>query len=200
MTEFIMLSTIGVSKVSELRAAKILQVVADSHEHRGNFKEDEAFFEHSYNLLARRWKQLREAVNKSKLFRLTDFPPGKCSFGGRTFTSQPGKFVNISSSNSWTLDHCIRSTHYFAISVWITFTFPPSRSFRLAEVWRWSRRLQKLSSWSQDINQKWETLWWVREIRKNKCSPPWWSVRPIYREVLPHDMLLFVLIFCMISV
>ncbi|KAG8378802.1 hypothetical protein BUALT_Bualt07G0022800 [Buddleja alternifolia] len=89
MTEYIVLSTIGVSKESQLRAAKILQVLADTHEHRNNFKENEAFFDHSYNLMARRWKQLRDAVEKSKLFSLPEFIHGKCAFSGRTFASQP---------------------------------------------------------------------------------------------------------------
>ncbi|XP_057804294.1 tryptophan aminotransferase-related protein 2-like [Salvia miltiorrhiza] len=89
MTEFIVLSTIGVSKESQLRAAKILQVLSDSHEQRGSFKEGEAFFEHSYHLMAKRWKQLREAVRKSKLFSLPEFSHGKCQFSGRTFASQP---------------------------------------------------------------------------------------------------------------
>ncbi|XP_011101296.1 tryptophan aminotransferase-related protein 2 [Sesamum indicum] len=89
MTKFIVLSTIGVSKESQIRAAKILQVVADSHEHRGNFKEGEAFFEHSYNLMAKRWKKLRDAVKKNKLFTLPDFSRGACNFSRRAFASQP---------------------------------------------------------------------------------------------------------------
>ncbi|KAL8457908.1 hypothetical protein ACS0TY_035681 [Phlomoides rotata] len=89
MTEFIVVSTIGVSKESQLRAAKILNVMSDSHEERSRFKDVEAFFDHSYNLMAMRWKQLRDAVEKSKLFSLPEFPHGKCSFSGRTFASQP---------------------------------------------------------------------------------------------------------------
>ncbi|XP_047944761.1 tryptophan aminotransferase-related protein 2-like [Salvia hispanica] len=89
MTEFIVLSTIGVSKESQLRAAKILHVISDSHEQRGGFDENEAFFEHNYHLMTRRWKQLRAAVEKSKLFSLPEFPAGKCKFSGRTFASQP---------------------------------------------------------------------------------------------------------------
>ncbi|KAL3824875.1 hypothetical protein ACJIZ3_020904 [Penstemon smallii] len=89
MTEFIVLSTIGVSKESQLRAAKILQVLSDTHEYNGNFKESEPFFDYSYNLMARRWKQLRNAVSKSKLFSLPEFSHGKCAFSSRTFASQP---------------------------------------------------------------------------------------------------------------
>ncbi|KAL6524509.1 Tryptophan aminotransferase-related protein 2 [Orobanche hederae] len=90
MTEFIVLSTIGVSKESQFRAAKILQVLSDSHESKGRSEEsEEAFFDHSYNLMAKRWKQLRDAVKTSKLFSLPEFPQGKCAFSGRTFASQP---------------------------------------------------------------------------------------------------------------
>lgn len=94
MTEFIVLSTIGVSKESQLRAAKILQVLSDSHEQRSNFKEGEAFFDHSYSLMARRWKQLRDAVKTSELFSLPDFPLDTCTFSGRTFASQPGEILS----------------------------------------------------------------------------------------------------------
>ncbi|CAA0826689.1 Tryptophan aminotransferase-related protein 2 [Striga hermonthica] len=89
MTEFIVLSTIGVSKESQLRAAKVLQVLADSHGQKDHFKENEPFFYYSYNLMAKRWKQLREAVKNNKLFSLPDFPQNKCAFSGRTFSSQP---------------------------------------------------------------------------------------------------------------
>ncbi|GFP90750.1 tryptophan aminotransferase-related protein 2 [Phtheirospermum japonicum] len=89
MTDFIVLSTIGVSKESQLRAAKILQVLSDSHQNKGHFKESQPFFDHSYNLMAKRWKQLRGAVKTSKLFSLPEFPHGRCAFSGHTFASQP---------------------------------------------------------------------------------------------------------------
>ncbi|CAK9137565.1 unnamed protein product [Ilex paraguariensis] len=90
MTKFIELNTIGVSKDSQLRAAKILQAVADSYDNVGcNSEESETFFDYGYNVMKKRWKQLREAVNKSSLFSLPDFPLGTCTFSGRTFKSQP---------------------------------------------------------------------------------------------------------------
>ncbi|CAK9142237.1 unnamed protein product [Ilex paraguariensis] len=89
MINFIELNTIGVSRDSQLRAAKILQAVSESYDHVDNSKETEPFFEYGYNIMAKRWKQLRAAVNKSKLFSLPDFPPGTCTFTGRTFESQP---------------------------------------------------------------------------------------------------------------
>ncbi|KZV34746.1 hypothetical protein F511_00648 [Dorcoceras hygrometricum] len=89
MTEFIVLSTIGVSKESQIRAAKILQVVSTNQEYRDDFNEGEAFFQHSHKLMARRWKQLRDTVNKSKIFSLPEFPLGHCAFTNRSFASQP---------------------------------------------------------------------------------------------------------------
>lgn len=91
MTEFIVVSSIGVSKESQLRATKILNVLSDSHEERSRFKDVEAFFDHSYNVMATRWRQLRDAVETSKLFSLPEFPHSKCSFSGRAFASQPGE-------------------------------------------------------------------------------------------------------------
>ncbi|XP_051123355.1 tryptophan aminotransferase-related protein 2-like [Andrographis paniculata] len=88
MTEFVMLTTIGVSKESQLRAAKILQVISDSHEQKVS-KESEAFFDHNYNLMTRRWQQLKNAVKASNLFSLPDLPTEKCAFSGRTFATQP---------------------------------------------------------------------------------------------------------------
>ncbi|KAL6997127.1 L-tryptophan--pyruvate aminotransferase [Sarracenia purpurea var. burkii] len=89
MTKFMELNTIGVSKDSQLRAAKILQAVADSCEHIGSHEEVQAFFDYSYIVMEKRWKQLREAVKKSGLFSLPDFPSGFCNFSGRNFESQP---------------------------------------------------------------------------------------------------------------
>ncbi|KAA3454957.1 tryptophan aminotransferase-related protein 2 isoform X1 [Gossypium australe] len=58
MTKYIEINTIGVSKDSQVRAAKIL-------------------------------KQLREAVQQSGLFSVSDFPPQLCMFLNRVFEPQP---------------------------------------------------------------------------------------------------------------
>ncbi|XP_074316829.1 tryptophan aminotransferase-related protein 2-like [Silene latifolia] len=89
MTKFIELSSIGVSKDSQLRAAKLLQAVSDSSEDACDFKEREDFFEISYHLIADRWKQLREAVNQSKMFSTPEFPFAFCKYSNRTFRTQP---------------------------------------------------------------------------------------------------------------
>lgn len=94
MTTFIEINTIGVSKDSQIRAAKILQTVSDSCEN-ANQKEPESFFDYSYKFMDERWKKIREAVNKTELFSLPDFSLETCSFSGRTFGQLPGNFTII---------------------------------------------------------------------------------------------------------
>ncbi|KAK9054541.1 hypothetical protein SSX86_025619 [Deinandra increscens subsp. villosa] len=88
MTTFIEINTIGVSKDSQIRAAKILQAISDSCDH-ANQKDAETFFDYSYKLMAQRWKEIREAVKKTKLFSLPNFPQETCTFSGRTFGQLP---------------------------------------------------------------------------------------------------------------
>lgn len=84
MTKYIEVNTIGVSKDSQIRAAKILQAVAESYE------SEQSFFDYSYELMKNRWMQLRKIVEKNnRLFSLPNFPSGFCNFTGRVFESQP---------------------------------------------------------------------------------------------------------------
>lgn len=87
MTKYIELNTIGVSKDSQLRAAKVLKFVSDSCKPSGS--EDECFFEFSNQQMSTRWKQLRMAVQKSGLFSVPEFPSQFCTFLGRAFEPQP---------------------------------------------------------------------------------------------------------------
>lgn len=88
MTKYIELNTIGVSKDSQLRAAKVLKVVSDSCKPSGS--EDECFFEFTNHQMSTRWKQLRMAVQKSGLFSVPELPSQFCTFLGRAFEPQPG--------------------------------------------------------------------------------------------------------------
>lgn len=81
MTEYIELNTIGVSKDSQLRAAKILKVVSDSC---GN-ELAKSFFEHSYNAMSERWKLLKQAGKNSKRFTVPYFTSQRCNFLGKVF-------------------------------------------------------------------------------------------------------------------
>lgn len=104
MTSFIELNTIGVSKDSQQRAAKILQVISDSYEPVGNPKQSGPFFHFSHSMMEERWKALRSAVKQSGLFSLPEFPSSFCNFLGQAFGSQPGNctwFVETHESISY---------------------------------------------------------------------------------------------------
>ncbi|XP_014490583.1 tryptophan aminotransferase-related protein 2 isoform X2 [Vigna radiata var. radiata] len=88
MTKFIELNTIGVSKDSQLRAAKVLKAVSESCEEE-NHKNVESFFKYSYNLMAQRWKQLREVVDAGDMFTIPQFSPAFCTFFGKETEPQP---------------------------------------------------------------------------------------------------------------
>ncbi|KAK1565008.1 hypothetical protein Q3G72_016754 [Acer saccharum] len=89
MTKYIELNTFGVSRDSQLRAAKVLKVVSKSSTEPSSSSEDESFFEFSHHQLATRWKLLRLAVQRSGQFSLPEFSPQNCTFLGREFKPQP---------------------------------------------------------------------------------------------------------------
>ncbi|CAI0390372.1 unnamed protein product [Linum tenue] len=89
MTTFMQITTIGVSKDSQLRAAKILNVVAEDFGYAGN-DADKTFFGESRKLMAERWEKLREAVkDKKDVFTLPKYPKRYCNFSGRYFQPAP---------------------------------------------------------------------------------------------------------------
>ncbi|CAM8936861.1 unnamed protein product [Rhodiola kirilowii] len=88
MVKFIELNTIGVSKDSQLRAAKILKATSDSCEHIATPKV-ENFFEFGFSQMTRRWTKLRAAVVKSGLFSLPDFVSYWCTYNQKAFEPQP---------------------------------------------------------------------------------------------------------------
>lgn len=90
MTKFIELNTIGVSKDSQLRAAKVLKAVSDSCEQETSL-EGESFFKYSYEIMVQRWKQLRAAVEGNGLFTLPKFSPAFCTFFSQETEPLPGK-------------------------------------------------------------------------------------------------------------
>ncbi|CAK8566730.1 unnamed protein product [Lathyrus sativus] len=122
MTKFIELNSIGVSKDSQLRAAKILSTVSDSCEQE-NSKEGDSFFEFSQKLMTNRWKQLREVVNRGELFSLPQFSPSFCNFFNQVSEPQPA-FAwlkcegNVEDCESFLREHKIltRSGRHFGVS------------------------------------------------------------------------------------
>ncbi|XP_008464530.2 tryptophan aminotransferase-related protein 2-like [Cucumis melo] len=89
MIKFIELNTIGVSKDSQLRAAKVLEVVSSSCEQAGGSEYAESFFLFSHTLMAERWRLLKEAVKRSGIFSLPNFSPAHCNFFDNTLGTQP---------------------------------------------------------------------------------------------------------------
>ncbi|CAN4088078.1 unnamed protein product [Withania somnifera] len=89
MVKFIEISSIGVSKDSQVRAAKIMDVISDTYVDAETSNEGKWFFDFGYEEMAKRWNQLREVVNKGKTFSLPNLPVGKCNFSNRTFATQP---------------------------------------------------------------------------------------------------------------
>ncbi|KAJ9163778.1 hypothetical protein P3X46_023410 [Hevea brasiliensis] len=87
IVKYIELNSIGVSKDSQLRAAKVLKVVCDSCESSSNTTE--SLFEFAYQLMVERWQNLRVAVKHSGMFSLPEFSPGFCKFTGRIFEPLP---------------------------------------------------------------------------------------------------------------
>jgi L-tryptophan--pyruvate aminotransferase len=89
MVKYVELNTIGVSKDSQLRAAKVLQVVTDGCKYPTS--KEGSLFDFAAHLMEERWKLLRAAVRQSGLFTLPEFPPGSCRFLNISFAPRPGK-------------------------------------------------------------------------------------------------------------
>lgn len=95
MTKYIELNTIGVSKDSQLRASKILHSISNSYasevdiEDYSSTVEETRFFHHGSNLMAERWKRLRDVVRLNHRFSLPEFQSQFCNFFGRQATPQP---------------------------------------------------------------------------------------------------------------
>ncbi|URE43731.1 Allinase [Musa troglodytarum] len=88
MIKFIELNTIGVSKDSQLRAAKILKAVSDGYELPVS-QTNHRLFDFGRQLLSIRWQKLQAAVKASDIFSLPDFPLALCKFTGENTGTYP---------------------------------------------------------------------------------------------------------------
>ncbi|ESQ28157.1 hypothetical protein EUTSA_v10018719mg [Eutrema salsugineum] len=84
MVEYIIVNSIGVSKESQIRAAKILKVLKENCE-----SESDNFFEYGREIMRNRWEKLREVVKESDVFALPKYPEAYCNFFGKTLESYP---------------------------------------------------------------------------------------------------------------
>ncbi|XP_037487365.1 tryptophan aminotransferase-related protein 1-like isoform X1 [Triticum dicoccoides] len=89
MVYFVDRSTIGVSKDSQLRAAKILAVVSDAY---GPDEEDDTrlrLFDFARRRMEERWRALRAAVAATGAFSLPEETAGHCNFSRQTVAAYP---------------------------------------------------------------------------------------------------------------
>ncbi|XP_078180960.1 tryptophan aminotransferase-related protein 2-like [Carex rostrata] len=89
MVEFIEMNSIGVSKDSQVRAAKILKVISDGYE----FPNPEGigqFFHFGRRMLADRWQRLRQALDTSGQCSLPRFSLQFCEFSKEHAETYPG--------------------------------------------------------------------------------------------------------------
>lgn len=95
MATFVQSSSMGVSKESQTRAAKIIGVVCDGYQ---NFKssESELFFEYSKRLVKERWEKFREAVEQSMVFTVAKYPKAYCNFTNEISETYPSNSFPIS--------------------------------------------------------------------------------------------------------
>ena len=90
MTKYIELNSIGVSKDSQFRTAKIMELLCNEHKEFG-LNSSNNFFEYGNRLMAQRWESLREAIGSSDLFSVPSFERQYCFFLGRPTKPYPGK-------------------------------------------------------------------------------------------------------------
>ncbi|KAL8534241.1 hypothetical protein ACS0TY_010297 [Phlomoides rotata] len=88
MVKFMEVSTIGVSKEAQLRAANILETISLSLSCQ-NSNELDNFFQHSRRLLAERWNKLRDSLKSNPLFHLSKYPTPYCNFFKKSTETYP---------------------------------------------------------------------------------------------------------------
>nr|AAM69848.1 putative alliin lyase [Aegilops tauschii] len=89
MVYFVYGSTIGVSKDSQLRAAKILGVVSDAYEPGPGDGTQLRLFDFARRRTGERWRALRAAVAATGTFSLPDEITGYCNFTKQTVAAYP---------------------------------------------------------------------------------------------------------------
>lgn len=92
MVYFVDRSTIGVSKDSQLRAAKILGVVSDAYDPIGDGTQLR-LFDFARRRMGERWRALRAAVASTGVFSLPEETTGYCNFTKQTVAAYPGTVV-----------------------------------------------------------------------------------------------------------
>lgn len=89
MVKFVVLASIGVSKLSQIRAAKLINVIVNRCHSSGPGRN---FFSFAKAALAKRWGMLRQAMELSKNFTLEShlYEPLYCNFSCQHSATFPG--------------------------------------------------------------------------------------------------------------
>jgi L-tryptophan--pyruvate aminotransferase len=95
MTQYITITSIGVSKESQFRTAKIMEVICDGCQNVGSSAESENFFEYARELMSKRWQKLREALEHSECLSLFKYPRDRCLFTGELNERLPGRYIYL---------------------------------------------------------------------------------------------------------
>lgn len=90
MTKYIELNSIGVSRESQHRSAKILGLVSDTTQCIGA-----NFFQYGKTLMAERWRKVREVIGHSRVFSLPKYMEEYCQYSGEHTEPHPGEFLII---------------------------------------------------------------------------------------------------------
>jgi hypothetical protein len=83
MLQHTVTSNLGVSRDTQLRALKLLNVVV-----QGRGRE---IFEFAYNTMRKRWESLNKAISVSNRFSLQKNEPQYCTFSQKIRGPSPGK-------------------------------------------------------------------------------------------------------------
>ena len=167
MTKFIELNTIGVSKDSQLRAAKVLRAVSDAYELSGAGEEHRRLFDYGRRKMAERWSMLREAAAASGIFSLPDETSGYCNFTEDMASTNPGMYVcccfHALTARAWrhaNSDHrSVRRSHHACSS-------SMACSVRVAALRQGGRGgLRELPPGAQDPDPEREPVWSGPEVR-----------------------------------
>lgn len=94
MIKFMRLSSVGVSRESQIRATKLLEVICDSYQNLKSIKS-ELFFSHSKRLMKERWEKFKGVIEQSNVFTLVKNPIAYCNFTKETSESYPGNLFSL---------------------------------------------------------------------------------------------------------
>lgn len=95
MVMFVQMSSIGVAKESQTRAAKIMGVICDGYQKFESIEPDQLFFEYCKNILRERWEKLRRSIELRKVFTVAKYPKAYCNFANESFEALPGIIFSL---------------------------------------------------------------------------------------------------------